>query len=459
MDQNKNVKPKSAALSIPFFIALGILTAVSFLIPLRPVRSQMEKRELAAFPEFSWESLASGDYFDGISLWFSDTFPGREGWIDLSTRISALHGSSEIAIQGQIPDPMPEPAAPAETEDTAAESVSLEAAPTENLPETDQQPPEETAWGGLNITDQQEIQLGAVIQIGDTAFNYQGFSDYLSRDYAASLSHLQKLVEKNGTRVISAPAPTAVGIMVEKDFLKQMNCADQGETIDYMHGWLENGVIPVDTYSALISHNDEYLYFRTDHHWTALGAYYAYRAICDTLGYVPAELDSFEAWDQGDFRGSLSYQAPRPQKLKDDRVIAYQPPGDIRMTVYEGNSLLPGSGMDRPLLRDMRKEPINSKYLTFIWSDNPLTVITNSSIPDAPDCILVKDSFGNCLAPFLTQNYHNVYAVDYRKFYAMPLDELAEKYQVEDIIFAPYLTATQSQDGNVFFANHCKYGR
>ena len=89
--------------SVPFFVTLGILTVVSFLLPLRPQRSYAEKRELARFPEFSFSALVSGDYFDGISLWFSDTFPGREQWITLAQYDDSLYGYSDIYIQGDIP--------------------------------------------------------------------------------------------------------------------------------------------------------------------------------------------------------------------------------------------------------------------------------------------------------------------------------------------------------------------
>ena len=90
-------------LALPFFVTLAVLTVVSFIIPLRPSQSQMEKRNLAEFPEFSRESLLSGDYFEDISTWFSDTFPGRESWIALSANISSLHGHSEFAIAGDLP--------------------------------------------------------------------------------------------------------------------------------------------------------------------------------------------------------------------------------------------------------------------------------------------------------------------------------------------------------------------
>ena len=66
--------------TLPFFLILGVLTVCCAIPGLHPDRSYSERRELASWPEFTWESFLSGEYFDGISTWFSDTFPGREGW-------------------------------------------------------------------------------------------------------------------------------------------------------------------------------------------------------------------------------------------------------------------------------------------------------------------------------------------------------------------------------------------
>ena len=76
----------------PFVVVLAVLTLIAFIIPLRPETSMREKRRLHEFPAFSADALLSGEYFDGISLWFSDTFPGRETLLEVSDRIDALHG-------------------------------------------------------------------------------------------------------------------------------------------------------------------------------------------------------------------------------------------------------------------------------------------------------------------------------------------------------------------------------
>ena len=437
---------------IPFFLVLGLLTAASFCLPLRPARSQMEKRDLTPFPEFTWEDLVSGSYFDGITTWFSDTFPGREGWIRLSSGLPSLYGKSDIILSQEAPQLQQEPVEtqPPETEHAKTDKTG-ETEPTEEISEATEAA--EAGWGGVDAAHAKEIYLGPVIQIDDAAFNIVGYSEIYSRQYARTLTEFAKKVEPMGVRVVSAPCPTSISIMVEKEFLEALRCADQEATIQGMHSQME-GVTTVDTFNALVDHNDEYIYFRTDHHWTALGAYYSYRAICEALGYEPAELDSFEIWDQEEFEGSLTYKCERPAKLRRDRVYAYKPQGDITFRVYNG-SRPTDTSTERPLLQDMRQRNLNTKYLTFIWSDNPLSVIINDSLPDAPNCLVVKDSYGNCLAPFLSQNYHKVYIVDYRKYSGATLEHLAEQENIRDVLFVPYVTATQSVSGNNMIMTRC----
>lgn len=440
-------------LAMPFFLVLTVLTVVSFIIPLRPTQSYTEKRNLKEFPEFSWAALADGSYFGDISTWFSDTFPGRETWLQFSNTIQSFHGYAEISIQGDAGNSDPIPTIPVPTKPT--EPAPTDPPPTDHTQSTepvteDTTPTETEGWGGIDA-DGAEISLGAVIQIGDTVFNQLGFSQYYSDRYAQTVSNFAAAVADKGVNVISAPCPTAVGIMVEPEFLAKLNCARQDQMIAYIHGSMSDRVITVDTYQALVQHNSEYIYFHTDHHWTALGAYYSYAALCETLGYTPAPLESFEVWDQGEFQGSVYWDAPWVYKLAKDHVDAYIPQGDIQMTVYNNS----GTGYEYPLLSDMTNRKLGEKYLTFIGGDNPLVVITNNDLPDGPSCVVVKDSFGNCYAPFLTQNYHKVYIVDYRKYTQMKLTSFVDVYEIDDVIFLPYLIATQDEVGNKLFRHLC----
>ena len=446
-----NPKKTGFRLALPFFVTLTVLTVVSFIIPLRPTQSQIEKRNLADFPEFSVDALLSGSYFGDISTWFSDTFPGRESWIAMSSNISSLHGHSDFAIAGDLPmieEIPPVTEAPSEPIQLSDSTEPVEQEQPSEAEETTAAT--EAGWGGVDAGDEENVELGngAVIQIGDSVFNAVGFSQIYSDKYAATVSAFADYAAEKGVRTISAPAPTAVGVLIESEYLEMLGCADQDATIQYFHGLMSDNVLKVDTFTPLVEHNDEYIYFRTDHHWTALGAYYAYEAICEAAGFDVIPLEEFEEFDQGEFEGSLYWKAPNRRKLKLDNVMAYIPPGDI--TCLVGNGLT--TGKEAPLIADMTQREANTKYLAFLGTDYALTTVINDSIPDAPTCIVIKDSFGNALVPFLSQCYHKVYAIDYRKFQGGTLKYLIDNWEVDDVIFAPYIISTQAADGNKMFA-------
>lgn len=429
---------KGLALVLPFFLTLAVLTVVSFWIPLRPDFSDSEKRELTPFPEFSVENLLSGDYFDDITLWFSDTFPGRERWIGISQRLSNFHGHSAIAIEGPL---TVSDAIPIQEETQPEQAVPVETAAQETAPT------EAEGWGGVDAANQ-EIDLGAAIQIGDAGYNQLGFNELQSNRYIATINRFADQCAEFGARVISAPCPTSIGVMVEEKYLQMLNCAPQDEILSYLHSGMNDNVVTVDTFTNLVAHNDEYIYFRTDHHWTALGAYYAYESLCETLGYEAAPLESFELWNQGDFTGSLYGKVRWPSKLRMDTLDTYVPQGDITMYAHFKNNQ---NKAEYPLISDWSDKNINAKYSAFLGSDCPMVEIINESLPDAPKAVVIKDSFGNCYVPFLTQNYSEIYAIDYRKFGIMKLSYLIDTYDIDDVIVAPYLIATQAIDGNDMF--------
>ena len=442
----KDNKKKSPWLALPFFLVLAVLTVVSFIIPLRPDFSDSEKRELAAFPEFSLEALASGSYFGEISLWFSDTFPGREDWISLSQYTSSFHGYSEIAIEGALTEVDTIPVEVQIPETRPEQSDSQDVPADENVPATE---PEELDWGGIDI-ENYEVNLGTVIQIGDAGYNQLAFAQYLSDRYIATISGFADRMAEIGVRVISAPCPTSVGIMIDPIYLEQLNCSRQDEMLNYLHSNMSDNVVKVDTVSKLVEHNDEYIYFRTDHHWTALGAYYAYTALCEAAGMEAEPLENFELWNQGTLTGSIYGKVRWPKKLTLDTMDCYVPQGNITMHAHFHDTIV---GTEWPLIADRTQASTDSKYSAFLASDCKMVHIVNEDIPDAPTCLVVKDSYGNCYVPYLSKNYSHVYAIDYRKFWDLGMEDFVKKYNIDDVIVMPYLIATQATDGNSFFKN------
>ncbi len=436
-------------LAAPFFLIMGTLMVIAFIIPLRPTRSYSEKRALAAFPDFSVETLISGEYFDGISAWYSDTFPGREWWIRAASAMDALHGFSDVTIYGELGTADAIPSPPGYTEstenpETPKPTPEATAPPTPEVAETS--PPTESVehWGGIDAGEDAEVIFGTVLQIGDSAFAYYGFSQYNADRYVGMVNACADIMAEKDIQVYDLLIPTSVGVLVSSDDMEKIKCSDQGASISYMFGAMNDNVCKVNIFNTLIAHNDEYLYFRTDHHWTALGAYYGYEQFCAVAGFEPVPLEDYGALEFPGFKGSYYWSCNQNSRLREDTVYAYDPPGNLTMkiTTAEGNTF------PWPVLTDMSGADSSAKYMTFLGGDHPLTVITNEDLPAADNCVLIKDSFGNPFAPYLSQHYHNVYIIDYRSYSAMTLRHFVDYYEVDAVIFAESLAMAQG-DGTL----------
>ena len=475
--REKKQRPQHAArrvgaVVIPFFVVLALLTVAAFILPLRPTRSYSEKRNLTPFPTFSVSALLSGDYFDGISAWFSDTFPGRESWLRANAAAEQLHGVSDVTIYGDlpvaetaatvppvptpppatatpaptpVPEPSPTPAQPDGTpEPTATPEPTPEPTPVPTpVPVVETSPPETSVeeWGGVAVDDEAEVIFGTTLQIGDAAYGYFTFLQNGCDSYARVLSDFADAMAEKGVEVYAMPIPTSVGVMISSEYMEKIKCSDQGAAIAYMLGVMDENVRKVNVFNNLVAHNDEYIFFRTDHHWTALGAYYAYETFCAVAGLEAASLDDFELWDEGDFKGTFYYNCNQNWRLKIDTLYAYNPPGDLEMKITTDA----GSTFPTTVLNDMSRGKPGTKYMTFLSGDHPFIQITNNDLPDAPVAVVIKDSFGNPFVPYLTQNYSKLYVLDYRKYSKMTLKAFVDAYGVDQVIFAQALPLAESE--------------
>lgn len=446
MKRMDNHKKSALRRSLPFLTVLGLVTVVAWILPLRPDISLREKRELEKFPEFSFSALADGSFFAGIDRWFSDTFPGRDMWIDAAQSVEGLYGHSDIVIYGDIPAtqavttsaPEPTPEADAVTSAPAAEEPPAEdTAPSET-------PEPEYVWGGETISEDELVSLGAVIQIGDSAYTYTSFSPYFSERYAAVVSRAAELLDGK-CRVADVLVLHGTTLLLPRDYRESIGCVCEEEVLDYVNLCLSDAVYKVDTYTPLLHHNGEYIYYRTDHHWTALGAYYAYTDWAKKMGFEPVPLSEYEENMQSPFYGSLYYKANRAKALTPDEVYTYTPPGDVHLFVeMENYDTLEYRGAEYTLLQEIRG---NDKYMAFLTGDRPLCTLINNDITDGSACLLIKNSNGNPFAYYLTQHYQYVYVIDYRKYTHRDLSEFVEYYDVNDVIFCMSTGQAQSEGG------------
>lgn len=194
-------------------------------------------------------------------------------------------------------------------------------------------------------------------------------------------------------------------------------------------------------YDVLKAHRDEYIYFRTDHHWTADGAYYAYSTLMDQLGKEAAGLDSFEKIEFTDFKGSLFTKTGIAALGESpDAVVAYKPLSTNSINFINRDY----DWTEYNIITDVSGWNSTSKYSTFIGGDNPFSVINNPQLHDGSSILVVKESYGNAMIPFLAESFENVYAIDYR-YYKGTVSEIVEQYDIDMVVFVNNIAATSTQ--------------
>ena len=450
--------------AVLFFVALGLVTALAWCLPLRPSVSQKEKRELEKFPSFSLSAVGDGSYFEQIGLWFSDTFPGRDLWIGADQSVKRLHGSSDIVIYGdtqtadaipvvvpaavptEAPKPVSAPQAPTQTPTPAPEETTTTPEPEATAePEPSPTPEEEPEWGGIVIEEEDLVTTGAVIQIGDRAFEYTGFSQQYADTYADHISDAARILDGKA-RVYNVFVLHAATLMLPRDYRESIGCAPEEDILDYVNSRLSDKVHAVDTFRPLLSHNSEYIYYRTDHHWTALGAWYVYAQWARDAGFEPVGLDQYEQDVQEPFLGSLYYKARQNGKLLADQVFTYDPPGDVHLYLeMNGRDAKDSLGFEQTVVTRVKG---TDKYMAFLAGDHPLSTFVNNDITDGSACLIVKNSNGNPFCYYFTQHYQYVYVMDYRKYTHRTLTQFVDYYGVQDVVFCLSAGQAQSYGGN-----------
>ena len=280
------------------------------------------------------------------------------------------------------------------------------------------------------------------VRVDNAAFGVCGsLSDSVTSKYAALVSETaDKLSGK--TKVYALIIPTAYGVTLPDDIRSQIaNYADQGESIATVLSKMSKSVVPVYCYDNLMAHRNEYLYFRTDHHWNGRGAYYAYEAFCKTKGIEPYTLEKRELKEFGDFLGTMYQNNGRDENLLPaDTVEAFLPVSESATMKFTKTD---GSTYDWPIIKDVSDWASGAKYNTFAASDNPITEFTNPDVTDGSVLIVVKESFGNALLPYLVDHYSKIYEIDYR-YWKGNLVSFAEEVGADDMLFANNIVMTST---------------
>ena len=418
-------------------LVMLLFAIVAFLLPLRPTESVVEKRKLAAFPAFSFEALFSGDYFDGISAWFSDTVPFRDTLVSVNAKVRSLLGTNTAfagfneGVKGDdIPDVPVKPADDATTDaPTPGDETTTAPEPTTEEPTT-----EEPETGIVQ-------ELSSVLVYGNAGFEYYNFVQSTADAYVRAISSAAERLDGQAT-VFDMIIPTSMDITLDPRVRKTLSVSDQQKAIAYMEGSMSSKVKVVSIFDEMKSHPDEYLYFRTDHHWTGLAAYYAYVKFCEVKGITPISLGSdceYRAFDG--FLGSFYNDSGQNPALAEspDTVETWMPKRSVDFTIHDAN----GNVSHGPVIFDETNAPAGLKYGAFIWGDNPFSVIENLDMEEGESLLLVKESFGNAIAPLFCAHYKYVYIMDYRYFNGTVAGLVAEK-GITDVLYCNNISMTRA---------------
>ena len=264
-----------------------------------------------------------------------------------------------------------------------------------------------------------------LFKVDNCAYEQSFYVDSAARKYAQLINYAADALSGK-TQVYSLIIPTKFGVILPDDIAAKISgYVDTESRIQTAFSYMGSNVKKVACCHDLLLHRDEFVYFRTDHHWTALGAYHAYRSFCRAKGISRIKLtDRREVKFSGFLGSAWSISGKDPDLLPKENVYAYYPIGDVEMVIYDEN----GNPRTRPVISNV------ASYMCFAGGDNPLTVFTNSSVSSGT-LIIIKESFGNALLPFLCDHYHRIYEIDYRYWKGNVID-LAEEVGATDLLFA-----------------------
>ena len=327
-----------------FFISFILLFSVADIINSDKGFSEFENRYLTQKPEFSFKDLLKGEFSSSFEKYINDQFIGRDYWISLKS-------FSESILR--------------------------------------------------------KIENNGIIY-GKDKYMFDKYTVLGSR-FDLNLKYLSEFLDMYEDKNISfALIPNSYEILKEK-LPRGTNNIDQTSFIRLAYeSMISDNVKKIDLISKLREHSNEYIYYRTDHHWTTLGAYYAYVEYSENLGLDPVDITKLNEFMVPGFFGTY-YKKSKLFNAVHDKLSYY----DIPVSAVEIE------GRDIRSMYDFDALEKKDKYAFFLHNNNGYMVIKSMSIEnkneeDIRRLLVIKDSYANSFIPFLTFNYDEIHVIDLR---------------------------------------------
>lgn len=266
-------------------------------------------------------------------------------------------------------------------------------------------------WTGLRARTEQllgKTEFHNVYLCGDTLISKVAAPDGALVE--KNLGYAERLEASAGIPVTLGLIPSAAAVWREK-------LPAGAESWDQTEVLAKSGV---DLYGALTAHREEPIFYRTDHHWTTLGAFYGANALLEALGEEPLEREAFTPETASTaFYGTL-YSTSGVHWLPADTMEFWAAEEGLSVTSWRTGQAEPSPLYVRSWLE--RK----NKYSAFLGGNQPLCVIRNEHLPEGERLLLIRDSYADALAPFLAQRFSEVHLLDLRYYRTSPAQYAAE---------------------------------
>lgn len=353
-----------ALLALFIFLLVGF-SVLNLFWPKRDM-SELENRKLAQFPAFSVKALLNGIWFGDLSEYVQDQVAFRDGLIDLESAFNNLVFAK-------------------------------------------------TEEGG--------ILLGKDGWMFTKLFD---ISDGTQKQLDKNLQAVTSFASRHPGKVTFLLAPSASVIYPEM-LPAGAPMVDENAMLDDIFAQVSSTADVIDMRPVFTQQKEQYLYYKTDHHWTTQGAYLAYEQFCQLKGLSPFDTNAYQAESVPGFYGT-HYSATRRWNVQPDTITYY--PLDNPMTIFDIGAETEYTPRTTESMINTEKFGTRDKYAAFLDGNNGYSVIEGNG---EGSILVVKDSYANCFVPFLTANYEKIGVVDLRNF-SYGLDSTIESEGYDQIL-------------------------
>ncbi len=388
--------------------------------------SERENRKLASFPKFSISSFFDGSFTSGINVYFSDTVPGRD---ELTAKAAAFKDKGGFRVGGVK---LHNAKAAEKTEPEESNEGTKEIKATE---------------ANVNVEDNATLGNNGILVAGTRGLMLFGGNKTVGKKYAEVVNEYKRALGEK-VNVYCVTIPTSIEFYCPPSYKKYTN--SELESINNILGSLAGDVKGVDVYTTLSQHSGEDIYFRTDHHWAPLGAYYAAESFAKVAGVNFPNISEYEKVTKTGFVGTL-YNFSNDIVLKENpEDFVYYKPQNVTYTTdyYQMDS------MENPTRDEFfyeYKDGSPHMYGTFMGGDDRIAHV-HTNVGNGRKLVIFKDSYGNAFSSFMIGSFEDIYVIDMRYFKLNALDFM-KKYGITDLAFVNNVFHADTQSTVNYYKN------